>query len=47
MIPTMIGPMMPALKTIDDNHSARDRKKKKEIRTKIRTTVERISDHGT
>jgi hypothetical protein len=46
MIPTMMGPMMPARKTIDDNHSARERKKKNEIRTRIRTTVEWISDHG-
>lgn len=39
MIPIAIGPMIPARMTIDDSVSARDRKVKNEMRTRIETTV--------
>jgi hypothetical protein len=46
MIPTAIGPMIPARMMTVDTLSARDRKVKKEIRMRIPTTAGRRSENG-
>ena len=46
MIPTAMGPMIPARMMTVDTLSARDRKVKKEIRIRIPTTAGRRSENG-
>jgi hypothetical protein len=46
MMPTAMGPMIPARMMTVDTLSARDRKVKKEIRIRIPTTVVGRSEKG-